>query len=103
MKEYQWPGNVRELQNVIERAMNESWLETLTWKHFAPYFLVWRVPAPAPANKLFSIRQAKESAERQAVIAALGAASGNKTAAADMLGITRAMLYRKMERYGIRP
>ena len=102
LQEYEWPGNVRELQNVIERAMNESWLETLTWKHFEPYFRNQRVPVPTHSKTLLSIKQAKESAERQAIIAALDAADGSKTTAAKILGITRAMLYRKMERYGIR-
>ncbi|HWQ62237.1 MAG TPA: sigma 54-interacting transcriptional regulator, partial [Negativicutes bacterium] len=38
LMEYNWPGNVRELQNVIERAMNEAWCETLSWQHFEDYF-----------------------------------------------------------------
>ena len=38
LMEYDWPGNVRELQNVLERAMNLAWFETLEWKYFSDYF-----------------------------------------------------------------
>ena len=102
-KEYDWPGNVRELQNVIERAMNLSWADTLTWEHFSEYFSK-RMPAagaserPAPVT---SLRRAKGDAERNMILRAMSAAGGNKTAAAASLGITRALLYRKLKKYGI--
>ena len=103
LKEYDWPGNVRELQNVIERAMNLSWADTLTWEHFSEYFSK-RMPAagasefPAPVT---SLRRAKGDAERSMILRAMNAAGGNKTAAAASLGITRALLYRKLKKYGI--
>ena len=100
--EYDWPGNVRELQNVIERAMNISWIDTLTWKHFADYFHHRRTPAVlSPSGEVLSVRQAKNSAERDAVVRAMAAAGGNKTHAAAMLGITRAMLYQKLKKYDL--
>lgn len=103
LKEYDWPGNVRELQNVLERAMNLSWGDTLTWEHFSRYFYD-RMPNAEPADapqEVYSLHRAKEEAERNMILRALKASAGNKTSAAQMLGITRAMLYRKMENYGI--
>lgn len=38
LKRYDYPGNVRELQNIVERAMNLAWSETITWQHLKPYF-----------------------------------------------------------------
>lgn len=103
LKAYDWPGNVRELQNVIERGMNISWADTLTWQHLQPYFQDKRLKVERPRNaeRVLSIKEAREKAEKDAVIAALKEAGGNKTAAAQMLGITRAMLYRKMDKYRV--
>ena len=102
LKEYDWPGNVRELQNVIERAMNLSWVDTLTWSHFEDYF---RQRLPVGHNvvvrDVFPIRAAKNNAEKEMLIQALHTAAGNKTSAAAMLGVTRAMLYRKLKKYGL--
>lgn len=99
---YDWPGNVRELQNVVERAMNLSWADTLTWHHFEHYFR--HRPAAmsgVPRGERYTLREAKERSEREAVLQALQAANGNKTTAAEILGITRAMLYRKIEKLGL--
>jgi len=102
LQEYSWPGNVRELRNVIERAMNEAWFEMLTWRHFEPYFRQKHLsPASAPEGGLLTIQQAKESAERKAIMTALAATNQNRTQAAEILGITRAMLHRKLQKYGI--
>lgn len=102
LKEYDWPGNVRELQNVIERAMNAAWMDTLTWKHFERYFgNRLRAPASTPKGTVVPIKSAKEKAERDSIVQALNASEGNKTKAAAALKITRAMLYRKLEKYGL--
>ncbi len=101
---YDWPGNVRELRNVIERAMNDAWMERLTWKHFQPYFesrSYHFTQEMQEAGMVMTIREAKEAAEQEAIHAALTASGGNKNKASDLLGITRAMLYRKLEKYGI--
>ena len=72
LKEYDWPGNVRELQNVIERAMNLSWADTLTWTHFSDYF-GRRLTAggkAASGAKLCTLRKAKGDAEREVILSA---------------------------------
>jgi len=100
-----WPGNVRELGNVIERAMNDAWLETLTWKHFEANCKRKAFPAhsiqESGCGATLPIRQRKDIVERQAILEALGAHGGNKSSASKSLGITRAMLYRKLIKYGL--
>lgn len=96
--EYDWPGNVRELQNVIERAsiladtiINEADLPPLS-------------PPSAPDSYQFQIPEQGfqlDEFEKFLVLQALEKASGNKTRAANLLGITRRRLYSIMERYGI--
>ena len=103
LQNYNWPGNIRELRNVIERAMNDAWMEVLTWKHFEPYFksrhphFAVRTETPSADSTILTIQEAKEKAETDAIKAAMAAAGNNKTQAARLLGITRAMLYRKLD------
>ena len=58
-------------------------------------------PAKEGETISFSIQDVREKAEYDAIVAALKAHNGNKTKAAGQLGITRAMLYRKLEKYGL--
>lgn len=102
LKTYDWPGNIRELQNAVERAMNLAWMDTLTWKHFEGYFgKRQRQTSGTPKEKVLSMKAAREHAERNAIVQALNIFGGNKTRAASALKITRAMLYRKLEKYGL--
>lgn len=110
LMEYSWPGNVRELHNVIERAMNISWTDPLQWKHFSGYFnqlehgrRIEEIPAPPAADvPLHSqLREKRATAERDAIIHALNECNGNKSLAAQKLGISRTILYKKLHQYGI--
>lgn len=94
---YDWPGNVRELENALERAA------VLTKGSIVPSGLPERVreaPAPSlvgdrlPSNPTLDII---EQAYIQWVLAAEG---GNKSRAAEVLGIDPSTLYRKLSRYG---
>ncbi len=97
---YQWTGNVREMQNIIERALHiadngpEIRLEHL------PAYLVDHVKRHTDDSS-FSLEEQVERAEKVAIIRALKASEGNRSEAAEMLGIHRASLYRKMEKYGL--
>lgn len=110
LKEYDWPGNIRELQNVVERAMNMSWGEALEWKHFSPYFENKRLRKNHKINinnelstneNEFLIKDMKDRLEKETIIQALSKCNNNKTQAANMLGISRTLLYKKMEKYFI--
>jgi DNA-binding NtrC family response regulator len=96
---YRWPGNVRELENVIERAVVLTEGTTIKPDAFPdrlreapPEPLVRDEPPPNPTLEVIE----------QAYIAhVLKAEGGNKTRAAEVLGIDPSTLYRKINRYGI--
>lgn len=108
LMEYDWPGNVRELQNVLERAMNLSWFETLDWKYFSDYFshqppadLVPPSPAPISSASRSLLRQKTSDTERETLLAVLMECGGNKVKTAEKLGISRTALYKKLRMYQI--
>ncbi len=110
LMEYDWPGNVRELQNVLERAMNLAWFETLEWKYFSDYFSHPAYPTPPSASvapmpqeqrNSSTLRQRTGIAEREILIRALSDHQGNKAAVARELGISRTILYRKLHKYNL--
>ena len=92
LKEYPWPGNVRELQHAIERAVILSSGFTLSPEDF--------VLKPT-AKKQKELNLNLEQLEMNAVEHALLQAEGNMNQAAELLGISRFTLYRKMEKYGL--
>ena len=101
---YPWPGNVRELKNWIERAVNLAEGDYLTISDFpnsAPIeeLSAYRLPAHAvkPINETGSLRLT----EQEAITAAIDKCRGNILEASRHLGISRATLYRKMEKHQI--
>lgn len=95
---YQWPGNVRELENALERAVILTSSDVIT-----PASLPERVTARR-AEPLVSERTPTtptlEAIERAYIQWVLQNEGGNKSRAADMLGIDPSTLYRKLARYG---
>jgi DNA-binding NtrC family response regulator len=95
---YQWPGNVRELENALERA----WILT-PGNRIELSALPDRVTAPAP-SRLLDERAAPnptlEAIERAYILWVLNAEGGNKTRAAESLGIDPSTLHRKLSRFG---
>jgi len=104
---YQWPGNVRELRNVLERAVLMNETQRLKAEHIANVLprstsaAEPSRPSGAPFGTLRPLDQVTADAERTAIVAALDATSGNKVAAAHILGISRAALYQKLETLGL--
>ena len=102
LRSYPWPGNVRELQHAIERACVLKQAGELTNRDFK--FLLSRMAqAPNLPDSVYSVnlKQSVEQAEKEAILAALINAKGNKSAAARALGIDRTALYSKIKRYQI--
>jgi two-component system response regulator HydG len=96
---YTWPGNVRELRNCIERAMTLSQADRLTTRDLPDRVAEFRpshvlVAADDP-TELFTL----EEMERRYIHKVIDAVGGSKTLAARTLGIDRATLYRKLERF----
>ncbi|MBX3250782.1 MAG: sigma 54-interacting transcriptional regulator [Myxococcales bacterium] len=111
---HHWPGNVRELENEIERLWVLSGDEHLIGEeHLSP--TVGRSPAPerraaeamTPSAEPMalepglSLPDAVETLERRMIAEGLRAAKGNKTRAAETLGISRRNLIRKVQAYGL--
>ena len=91
---YRWPGNVRELQHVIERAVILSDQKKLQYDDF-----MLRTPVSSYHEKEEKFNL--EELEKKTIQEALHHCSGNLTQAADLLGITRTSLYRRLEKYGL--
>ena len=107
-----FPGNVRELRNMVERAVMRAELAVINFSDLVslrpPSFAVPPEPrpvlepeavpqqpaiaAPAPAMKLAEMEESK-------ILEALALADGNKTRAAEMLGLSRTALHRRLQKY----
>jgi two-component system, NtrC family, nitrogen regulation response regulator NtrX len=98
---YAWPGNVRELRNVIERIVIMNPLTTkFDRKHLPP--LVYRDGHRRTGGSEFStLHQARDAYERDFILKKLDESHGNVTRTAEILGLERSHLYRKMKALGI--
>jgi transcriptional regulator with GAF, ATPase, and Fis domain len=96
---HDWPGNVRELRNAIERAVILCEGGLVSSEHLP--ISIGR-PEEAPAASLPAGGLDLEALERDLVTQALAQARHNKTRAAKLLGLTRAQLYTRLERYDLR-
>ena len=94
---YSWPGNVRELENAIERAVVLGKGEQLRAQDLPPQ-LHRRGDEERP---LIPAHLTLEEIEKLAIAQALRLTGGNKSEAAERLGIHRTSIYDKMRRYGI--
>lgn len=97
---HHWPGNVRELENVIERAFNVLDGSVIQKKNLPLYLQKIGLGKSQRVNQ-GGLPVLVEEAEKEAILEALAAANGNKRQAAQLLGISRAGLYKKLKRYKI--
>ena len=98
---YSWPGNVRELRNVIERIviMNPTTMK-FERKHLPP--LVHRDGSRRVTGSEFStLHQARAAYERDYILKKLDENHGNVSRTAEVLGLERSHLYRKMKTLGM--
>ncbi|QEQ97509.1 sigma-54-dependent Fis family transcriptional regulator [Neptunomonas concharum] len=95
LMEYTWPGNVRELKHCIEQA------HILASDTIGPNELALLKPDNENTANIEDIRPGTplKEAERILILATLDSCSGNKTQAADQLGISLKTLYNKLEQY----
>ena len=98
-----WPGNVRELKSIIERACILSDNRILSERDFASVMSRPTLPAPEPGPAQGSDDRSFSSAERAQIERVLREVRGNKSAAAQILGMSRRTLYRWIDRLGIEP
>jgi DNA-binding NtrC family response regulator len=90
---YDWPGNVRELKNAIGYAVIHCLGTAIELEDLPPEVLECPLPAVAAADL--------PPGERDRIVAALERTGGERKAAAALLGIGRATLYRKLTQYGL--
>ena len=103
MVAYPWPGNVRELESTIEYAVlhargHDVVPEDLPERLQSPQV---RAAARSPLSALFEDLPSLDELERRYLLFVLDVAAGNRTRAAEILGIDRRTLYRMVERYEI--
>ena len=102
LEEYPWPGNVRELRNLMERIVIMNPQTGIDARHI-PLDRSRRAVFDRPMERFGSLQDVREAAERDYILKKLEEAKGNVTRAAEMLGLERSHLYRKMKALGIAP
>jgi len=112
---YSWPGNIRELRNVVERAVLLAGEGPILPEHLA--FEATEAPPPVdtglktrpiavgatfgPSGAASSLSGEVASLERERIAKAMETCAGNQTRAAELLGMPRRTLLRKLDAYGI--
>jgi two-component system nitrogen regulation response regulator NtrX len=102
LEAYHWPGNVRELRNLIERIVILNPQSRIEARHI-PLQLSRKSGPEKPADRYGSLQDYREAAEREYILKKLEESGGNVSRAADLLGLERSNLYRKMRALGIAP
>jgi two-component system nitrogen regulation response regulator NtrX len=99
LSKYHWPGNVRELKNVIERVLilNPRTLR-IERKHLPP---LTHKSGSQSTEEFSTLQQARDAYEREYILKKIEEARNNMSRAAEMLGLERSHLYRKMKALGI--
>jgi two-component system nitrogen regulation response regulator NtrX len=99
LAQYHWPGNVRELKNVIERVMilNPRVLR-IERKHLPP---LTHKAGTRSTEEFSTLQQARDAYEREYILKKIEEARNNVSHAAELLGLERSHLYRKMKALGI--
>jgi two-component system, NtrC family, response regulator len=93
LSNHSWPGNVRELENCIRRAIIMAEGKRLTANDLEL--------DPGHNGKIVTLKEARETAERELIERVMRKNSGKITAAANELGISRPTLYELLEKLGI--
>jgi two-component system response regulator HydG len=99
LQEYSWPGNVRELENAIERAVILASNGTIL-PAALPDKVRERKSEPLLAERV-APNPPLDAIERAYIMWVLGSEGGNKSRAAEVLGIDPSTLYRKLSRFGL--
>src|SRR5450432_1285286 len=96
---YGWPGNVRELENVVERAVALAERALVQVEDLPPGVRERRATAEDELGAAVARGLTLDELEREFIKRVLAAEGGNKTRAAQRLGLDRKTLYRKLEEY----
>jgi DNA-binding NtrC family response regulator len=95
---YEFPGNIRELENILERAVTLCDGSVIKLSHLSPDLQERRFQVTRRHRReLLTL----ENQEKEYIAWTLSQVGGNKTRAAELLGIDRVSLWRKLKRYGM--
>jgi DNA-binding NtrC family response regulator len=101
---FPWPGNIRQLENVLQQAVLTCTGDELRLQHLPQ--LVHAIRPEPTANGTATatpgtLEHNRETTERAAILRALEKVSYSRTRAAQLLGVSRVTLYKKMKKYGL--
>jgi DNA-binding NtrC family response regulator len=105
LETFPWPGNIRQLENVVQQAVLTCSGNELKLHHLSP-LVHSRSEVPPTVGVLpggfgGTLKQSRESTERANILRALEKAGQSRTRAAQLLGVSRVTLYKKMKKYGL--
>jgi two-component system, NtrC family, nitrogen regulation response regulator NtrX len=100
LEEYTWPGNVRELRNLMERIVIMNPQARVEARQI-PLNPTRRSVPERPMDRFGSLQEVREAAERDYILKKLEETGANITKTAELLGLERSHLYRKMKALGI--
>jgi two-component system, NtrC family, nitrogen regulation response regulator NtrX len=98
MQKYSWPGNVRELRNTVERVVIMHQPQRVALKDLPAF---GEEEPPASSYRFPSFKEASDAYHREFIQRKLDEAGGNVSRAAELMGIDRSHLYRRMRALGI--
>ncbi len=98
---YHWPGNVRELVNVIERAVLLTEGHAIEPEDLPEAITGPAMPPPLVITEGFSLKKNRAMLEKNLILKALKETGGNRTKAADLLGVSLRSLMYKIKEYSI--
>ena len=102
LQSHHWPGNVRELKNLIERIVILNPQVRVDARHI-PLATPRRTTLDRATDRFGSLQEVREAVERDYILKKLEETNGNMTRTAELLGLERSNLYRKMKTLGIGP
>ena len=103
LQQYNWPGNVRELQNVIARLLIFVAGDTITAQDLAFLGRDGVPETPIERGPVVPLSEARDQFEKDYILQTLAAQQGNMSRTAEVLGVERSNLYKKLRAFGITP
>jgi DNA-binding NtrC family response regulator len=104
LEAFPWPGNIRQLENVLQQAVLTCATDELRLQHLPPMVHTVRPDAGGKnGGAPGTLEHNRETTERAAILRALEKAGFSRTRAAQLLGVSRVTLYKKMKKYGLFP
>jgi len=103
LQQYGWPGNVRELRNVIERVNIMVGGDTITAQDLGFLGRDGVPDVPASHGPVVPLSDARDQFEKDYILKVLAEQNGNMSRTAEVLGVERSNLYKKLRAFGITP